>query len=97
MPVHVKTTTKHPFIDGLKEIPDKKKELQRVRTWLNTQPHLPEISDEFIFLFLHACFWSVDRTKVCMENYFTIRSSSPLLFSGRNVYDPKLQALLNMA
>ncbi|XP_045467228.1 alpha-tocopherol transfer protein-like [Harmonia axyridis] len=97
MPVQVTTTKSHPFIDGLKKLPDKKKELQKVRAWLLTQPHLPDISDEYIFLFLHACFYSVDRTKICIENYFTLRSSTPMIFAGRNAYDPKLQAMLQLA
>lgn len=91
-------TKRHPFIDGPIKLPEnRKKELQKVRTWLATQPHLPELNDEYIYLFLHGCYYSVEKAKTCIENYFTIRSNTPMLFAGRDVYNPKLQSMLCLA
>ncbi|CAH1953525.1 unnamed protein product [Acanthoscelides obtectus] len=61
-----------------------------------TQPHLPEISDEYIILFLHACYYSQDKTKSAIENYFSIRSSNPAIFSDRDAYSARVQNLLSL-
>ncbi|XP_019875877.2 alpha-tocopherol transfer protein [Aethina tumida] len=87
----------HPFIDGLKNVPDKKKELQKIRAWMNTQPHLPVISDEYIFLFLHACYYQTEKTKTSIENYFTIRSNNPLIFGNRDAYCDRMKVIMDLA
>ncbi|KAF2881466.1 hypothetical protein ILUMI_24702 [Ignelater luminosus] len=90
-------TLQHPFIDGLKNIPhDRVKELKKIRSWMNSQPHLPYISDEYIYLFLHACFYHYDKTKHAIETYFTVRANSPAIFSNKDVYNEKLQNMLQM-
>lgn len=61
-----------------------------------TQPHLPQISDEYIYLFLHACYYNIDKTKHTIECYFTIKSNTPLLFSDRNVYSERMKAVLEL-
>ncbi|CAG9769959.1 unnamed protein product [Ceutorhynchus assimilis] len=61
-----------------------------------TQPHLPEVSDEFVHLFLHACYYSHEKTKNSIEAWFTIRSNHPTIFSNRDPLEPKMKALLDM-
>ncbi|CAH1953524.1 unnamed protein product [Acanthoscelides obtectus] len=68
----------------------------RYRSMMATQPHLPEISDEYIILFLHACYYSQDKTKSAIENYFSIRSSNPAIFSDRDAYSARVQNLLSL-
>lgn len=87
----------HPFIDGVHKNPEnRKKELNKIKSWLNTQPHLPIISDEFIYLFLHASYYNIDKTKHMMEMYFTIRASNPTIFSDRDVYNERMQLTLSL-
>lgn len=92
------TKTSHPFFDGLKTIPEgKHKELQKIRNWLLTQPHLPTISDDFVYLFLHACYYDLTRTKYTIDRYFTIRSKTPMLFANRDVDHPTIQTCIELA
>lgn len=63
---------------------------------MNSQSHLPEISDEYILLFLHTCSYSVEKAKTTIENYFTIRANNPAIFDNRDVYSERIQAILNL-
>ncbi|VVC29338.1 Cellular retinaldehyde binding/alpha-tocopherol transport,CRAL-TRIO lipid binding domain,CRAL/TRIO, N- [Cinara cedri] len=71
--------------DEFKKNPQLKKEdLNHLKEWLSKQPHLPPISDEFLILFLHSCFYRLEPTKVTIESYFTLRTHSPELFTKRD-------------
>ncbi|KAF5284121.1 hypothetical protein FQR65_LT00121 [Abscondita terminalis] len=88
----------HPFMDGLKEVPQSKaKDLKKIKTWMANQPHLPVISDEYIHLFLHACFYNQDKTKHTIETYFTIRASTPSIFADRNPHSESMNYMLTLA
>ncbi|GLV36850.1 uncharacterized protein CBL_02315 [Carabus blaptoides fortunei] len=86
-----------PFIEGLKNAPDRRKDINKVRNWMQNQAHLPQISDEFIHLFLHACFYSVDKTKHCIESYFTIRTNNPFIFGNRDLFSDSIQTMMSLA
>ncbi|XP_019763835.2 uncharacterized protein LOC109540082 [Dendroctonus ponderosae] len=87
----------HPFIGGLKHYPDgKKKDVQKIKAWMLSQPHLPEVTEEFLYLFLHACYYSHDKTKSAIEAWFTIRANHPNIFSNRDPDEPKMKNLLDM-
>lgn len=64
---------------------------------MNSQAHLPDISDEYVLLFLYACHYSSEKTKTSIENYFTLRANNPAIFDDRDVYSEKIQTLLNLA
>ncbi|XP_063926747.1 alpha-tocopherol transfer protein-like isoform X2 [Zophobas morio] len=64
---------------------------------MNSQPHLPHISEDYIYLFLHAGYYNVERTKSYIENYFTIRASAPAIFSDRDPYSPRMQVMIGLA
>jgi hypothetical protein len=64
---------------------------------MHSQPHFPHISDEYIYLFLHAGCYNIEKTKSCIESYFTIRASAPAIFADRDPYSPRMQVLLNLA
>lgn len=61
------------------------------------QAHLPNISDEYIYLFLHSRLYNVDRTKHAIDSYFTIRTNSPTIFGNRNLNDPTVQFMFSLA
>lgn len=48
---------------------------------------MPAIADDYILLFLHACYYNHEKTKRAIEQYFTIRTNTPALFAER---DPQL-------
>ncbi|XP_031329977.1 uncharacterized protein LOC116160963 isoform X2 [Photinus pyralis] len=64
---------------------------------METQPHLPHISDEYIYLFLHSCFYDQEKTRQTIENYFTIRANTPSLFADRNVYSDSMEFVTKLA
>ncbi|VVC97860.1 unnamed protein product [Leptidea sinapis] len=64
---------------------------------MKSQPHLPHISDEFIILFLHSNYYKVKETQETIEFYFTLRASSPDLFTNRDPMVPKNKAILDLA
>lgn len=64
---------------------------------METQPHLPHISDEYIYLFLHSCFYNQAKTRHAIETYFTIRGGTPSLFADRNVYSDSIKSVTKLA
>ncbi|CAH0548875.1 unnamed protein product [Brassicogethes aeneus] len=88
----------HPFIDGLKNAPEnRKKDMIKIKTWMNTQPHLPTISDEYIYLFLHACYYQHEKTKSAIEQYFTIRANNPMIFADRDPESERMKVIMDLA
>lgn len=88
----------HPFLRGLNPFPEgHDDEVQQVREWIKSQPHLPYISDEYIFLFLYSNYFKVPETKETIEHYFTLRAGSASdLFSNRDPLAPKNKAILDI-
>ncbi|XP_075231114.1 alpha-tocopherol transfer protein-like [Lycorma delicatula] len=77
---------KYPFMSPKLEILPKehKDDVRNIRNWLCHQPHLPKLTDEHIMLFLHSCYYSGERTKTTIDNYYTVRTQCPELFSEWN-------------
>ncbi|KAJ9593638.1 hypothetical protein L9F63_014816 [Diploptera punctata] len=67
---------------------------EHLREWLKAQPHLPHLSDEHLYLFLNSCGYQLTKTKQTIDNYYTLRTSSPELFANRNPLLPEVQATL---
>uniref|UniRef100_A0A1B6KRS7 CRAL-TRIO domain-containing protein n=1 Tax=Graphocephala atropunctata TaxID=36148 RepID=A0A1B6KRS7_9HEMI len=77
--------TRHPFLRNKVEIPKgKEMDVQNIRNWLVHQPHLPKLTDEHILMFLHSCYYSGERTKETIDNYYTVRAQCMDLFGGRD-------------
>ncbi|XP_067015078.2 alpha-tocopherol transfer protein-like [Anabrus simplex] len=75
--------------------PDLKKEdLASLRRWLAEYPHFPAIPERQLILFLHSCYYNIENTKSCIENYYTVRSNTPYFFKDRDVSRPELQTAL---
>lgn len=96
-----KTATKSLTDMVWQEDPDKKKklldrcEIYAVKSWLNRQPHLPRLYDEQILLFLHSNYYSIERTKETIENYYTFRTHAPEIYFNRE-YKKDLSAILKV-
>jgi len=77
--------TKHPFLKKMVEIPKgKEMDVQNIKNWLIHQPHLPKLTDEHILMFLHSCYYSGERTKETIDNYYTVRAQCLDLFGDRD-------------
>ncbi|XP_063222912.1 alpha-tocopherol transfer protein-like [Bacillus rossius redtenbacheri] len=90
---------KQPFLHGLalKDAPDNRQDnIAHIRSWLDCQPHLPEITDDHLHLFLHSCYDNLERTKTTLENYFSFKSLTPELFSNRDPLSEELQHNLDI-
>ncbi|XP_032452315.1 uncharacterized protein LOC100118942 [Nasonia vitripennis] len=63
----------------------KEEDLQHLRDWIKKQPHYPKnISDSDLIIFLHSCYYRLEPTKTCMENYYASRTHVPEIFHNRD-------------
>ncbi|XP_043593190.1 uncharacterized protein LOC122572371 [Bombus pyrosoma] len=73
------------YEDELKNNPDLKEEdMQMLRDWYKKQPHLPQITDSELVLFLHSNYYRMEPTKTTIDAYYTVRSHVPEFFSNRD-------------
>ncbi|XP_068915656.1 retinol-binding protein pinta-like isoform X1 [Tenebrio molitor] len=71
-------------------------DVQIVRKWLQTQPHLPEImSDIAINKFLMLNKFSIEKTKQKIDMYYTIRSLLPDMYDQCNPKLPCMKAAID--
>ncbi|CAG9770356.1 unnamed protein product [Ceutorhynchus assimilis] len=76
----------------------KKDDVEVLMIWCQQQRHFPQVAELQVALALHACFYSVEQAKNCLENYFTIRTMCPELFQGGNPSkDPALRQEMNVS
>ncbi|KAJ3624282.1 hypothetical protein MTP99_017920 [Tenebrio molitor] len=72
------------------------KDVQIIRKWLQTQPHLPEImSDIAISKFLMLNKFSIEKTKQKIDMYYTIRSLIPDWYDQCNPKLPCMKAAID--
>lgn len=62
----------------------KKEDVEILLKWCQQQRHFPQVAELQAALSLHACCYSVEQAKNCMEHYFTIRTMFPEYFAGYN-------------
>lgn len=88
-----------PFLnpDTVVKPKDRDREVATMRAWLNTQPHLPRLSDEHLLLFLHSCNFALDRTQKTVDSYFTTRSNETFLFSDKDPSSGDLKYVFGVA
>ncbi|KAJ8895747.1 hypothetical protein PR048_001085 [Dryococelus australis] len=88
-----------PFLKGVTvtDAPTNRQDnIEHIRSWLNCQSHLPQITDDHLHLFLHSNYDNLERTKYTIESYFTFRSLTPELFSNRDPLGQEIQNNLNI-
>ncbi|CAL1683209.1 unnamed protein product [Lasius platythorax] len=62
----------------------KMSDLQMLKNWMDKQPHLPNIEMMYFILFLHSNYYHLESTKKTIDNFFTVRTHMPELFSNRD-------------
>ncbi|XP_046417876.1 alpha-tocopherol transfer protein-like [Neodiprion fabricii] len=62
----------------------KESDLQTLRDWCKKQPHLPEISDYELILFLHSNYYRLEPTKTTIDAFFTVKTHVPEFFRNRD-------------
>lgn len=71
--------------------------LDTIKTWLKTQPYLPEISDVDVHRFLHSNYNDVEKAKITIENYYTMRTRFSDIFSNPDLLCDDLQNAMAIA
>ncbi|XP_031842533.2 alpha-tocopherol transfer protein-like [Nomia melanderi] len=70
----------------------RKRDVAALREWLSKQPHLPNhMDDARLERFLFGCKNSVERCKVILERYFSVRTAIPEFFSMRDPLSEDIQ------
>lgn len=59
----------------------KQEHLDEIKRWIISQPHLPPITEFQINRFIYSCYNDLELTKNTINNFFTIRTSCPHIFS----------------
>ncbi|XP_046980642.1 uncharacterized protein LOC124545744 [Schistocerca americana] len=86
----------HSKINKTKMSGVKKEDMEALREWLKKQPHLPSLPDDQLVLFLHSCYYSIERAKQALDVCYTVRTHAPEVFSNRDPKLPKVQAAMNV-
>ncbi|KYN39545.1 Alpha-tocopherol transfer protein-like protein [Trachymyrmex septentrionalis] len=84
-----------------KELPSdpemRKQDIRALREWLSKQPHLPNhIDDIKLERFLFNCKNSIERCKLILERYYTVRTSLPEFFAIRDPLSQDIRDSFNI-
>ncbi|KAK9892503.1 hypothetical protein WA026_020493 [Henosepilachna vigintioctopunctata] len=74
----------------------KREDVENLRFWTEKQPHLPKITELQLILFLQSCYYSNERAKSAIENFFTVRTLFEDLFSNLNPQESSIQMSLDV-
>ncbi|GJQ86158.1 hypothetical protein Trydic_g13438 [Trypoxylus dichotomus] len=85
-------------IAELNEKPDRVREdIEYMKEWLKKQPHLPrDIDDQFILTYLRGCKFSLEKTKIKLDAFYTLRGMLPEFFSNRDPFNKDVQEVLKL-
>lgn len=88
-----------PFLepDRVPKPTDRDKDVATIRAWVNTQTHLPPLTDDHLLLFLHSCNYAQDRTQKTIDSYFTTRTNETYLFSDKDPRSGDLKHVFGVA
>lgn len=70
----------------------RKRDVAAIRDWLSKQPHLPNhMDDTRLERFLFGCKNSIERCKLILERYFSVRTAIPEFFAVRDPLAREIQ------
>ncbi|KAH8324726.1 hypothetical protein KR074_010273, partial [Drosophila pseudoananassae] len=81
--------------DELGEVPERiDEDIDTLRTWISKQPHLKARQDaQFLVAFLRGCKYSLEKTKLKLDNFYAMRGAVPELYKNRFVGEKQLAIL----
>ncbi|XP_011704765.1 PREDICTED: alpha-tocopherol transfer protein-like [Wasmannia auropunctata] len=73
----------------------REKAIAEIRRWIEDQLRI-QIDDFLILRFLRVCKFNLEKTKIRMQNYYKQRSNLPEWYIIKDLFQPKLQELIDM-
>lgn len=71
----------------------KSTDVQHIQEWKTSQPHLPELTDSEVAIFLHSVYWNVEMCKKKIDHFYSFRTKMTSYFSSR---DPLSEDVLSV-
>lgn len=76
---------------------DVQKQVEALQEWAKNHSNFPkDIENKLLLRFLHSCYYDIDKAKNAAELFFSIRSTSPELFSDRDPLSPQIKKSLDI-
>ncbi|KAK7871766.1 hypothetical protein R5R35_014033 [Gryllus longicercus] len=86
MPPTQETSPSPPLEQSLKaSVKLSRCDLEYLKEWLTKQPHLPPLTETELVPFLHSNDYSLEKTKTCIDKYFTMRTHAPEFFQSFDI------------
>uniref|UniRef100_A0A1A9W9W9 CRAL-TRIO domain-containing protein n=1 Tax=Glossina brevipalpis TaxID=37001 RepID=A0A1A9W9W9_9MUSC len=84
--------------EELNEIPNSTSGyLRDFKTWIEQQPHLrANTDDQFLIAFLRGCKYSLEKAKVKIDAYYTLKSKFTAIFGETNVDNERFREIFRM-
>lgn len=73
----------------------KLEDIQKIQEWMKSTEYLPQVDDELICHFLHACFYDVEQVKKTIETFFNYRATMPDFFDNWDPNAKEMQEVVN--
>lgn len=68
-----------------------KRDAYTLMEWMEKQPHLPKVEDEDLIIHcLLRCKNSIEKAKVVLDAYYTIRAAMPDVYDNRDTFLPEI-------
>uniref|UniRef100_A0A182SVL2 CRAL-TRIO domain-containing protein n=1 Tax=Anopheles maculatus TaxID=74869 RepID=A0A182SVL2_9DIPT len=71
-------------------------DVQKLREWVASQPHLPPVTELELILFLHSNYYDLEAAQRTIECYYSFRSSCKNLFGNRNLEASAIQTAMDV-
>lgn len=65
--------------------------------WLKRQPHLPELTEFEVAVFLQVSDYSIEAAKTRLDSFYTIRTLLPGCFGSRDILGADVAAMKEVA
>uniref|UniRef100_A0A1I8MTM3 CRAL-TRIO domain-containing protein n=1 Tax=Musca domestica TaxID=7370 RepID=A0A1I8MTM3_MUSDO len=84
--------------EELSEVPSRiAEDLESFKLWIEQQPHLKaRTDDQFLIQFLRGCKYSMERAKVKIDLYYTLKTKFPQMFGVYDVDDRQLRRMCRL-